>query len=277
MPTAARIHQLLVVDDDLLVCELLTQLLRGKGFVVTATHSADEAIFLLRDSGLACDAVLTDLQMPGVSGLELAQHLRSTVDSPLLIGMSARAPDVQEEQVFDAFLQKPFTLADLEQLLDELANSVRATQERDVAAGRDAAVKSSLPESGSTSAGTHPASREGEDSARTGSLEAILDLDIFGKLRAAVGPAQLSQLYEMTANDVDSRLLRMRESLRTENDLELRNEAHAIKGGCSMVGAIELSRLAARAELGSETDSAHLDEMAEACRRLRRMVTIVPP
>jgi HPt (histidine-containing phosphotransfer) domain-containing protein len=52
----------------------------------------------------------------------------------------------------------------------------------------------------------------------------------------------------------------------------VRREAHAIKGGCGMVGAGELYALAAATEGGTASGSMGMAEFAPACERLRRIL-----
>ncbi|MDP9054026.1 MAG: response regulator [Acidobacteriota bacterium] len=81
--------RLLVVDDDKTNCEVLQrQLVRG-GHTVTCVCSGDEALELLRDP--AFDLVLLDVMMPGTSGFDLLQRLKScgTLGNIPVIMMSA--------------------------------------------------------------------------------------------------------------------------------------------------------------------------------------------
>ncbi len=81
--------RLLVVDDDETNCEVLQrQLVRG-GHTVTCVASGGEALTLLRDT--AYDLVLLDVMMPGMSGFDVLQRLKTseTLGSMPVIMMSA--------------------------------------------------------------------------------------------------------------------------------------------------------------------------------------------
>ncbi|MEJ2542252.1 MAG: response regulator, partial [Gemmatimonadota bacterium] len=65
----------LVVDDEARIRRLLEMALGDGGYRVLAAGSAEEAELLLEKE--AVDLVLTDLALPGRSGLELLSHLRS--------------------------------------------------------------------------------------------------------------------------------------------------------------------------------------------------------
>jgi FixJ family two-component response regulator len=63
-----------IVDDDPPVLKSLRRFLRGRGFDVTTYQSAQE--FLSSSADTSPDCLIVDLQMPGMTGLELHQHLR---------------------------------------------------------------------------------------------------------------------------------------------------------------------------------------------------------
>jgi DNA-binding NtrC family response regulator len=74
----------LVVDDDAAILEMAEDLLTDAGFAVRTAHSAAEALAFAHDHD--CDAVLTDIQMPGKDGLELLAELRELrPDTPVVL------------------------------------------------------------------------------------------------------------------------------------------------------------------------------------------------
>jgi PAS domain S-box-containing protein len=73
--TRGQGERLLVVDDEEALCVSLAQLLTRLGYQVVAKSSPEEALELFRASPDDFALVLTDLTMPGMTGLELAQHL----------------------------------------------------------------------------------------------------------------------------------------------------------------------------------------------------------
>jgi two-component system, chemotaxis family, sensor kinase CheA len=83
-------RRVLLVDDAPFFRDMLTPVLKAAGFAVTSIGSAREALALMRD-GRRFDAVVTDLDMPGMSGFDLAAALREDprmVDVPI-IGLSS--------------------------------------------------------------------------------------------------------------------------------------------------------------------------------------------
>jgi FixJ family two-component response regulator len=111
-----------VIDDDETMRIGLVMLIRSAGYAAQGFVSAEGFLELGRDawSGFAC--VVTDIQMPGLSGIELKQRL-SAARSPLpVIMITARNEMGLEELAHSAgaicFLKKPFEAAVLIRCLE---------------------------------------------------------------------------------------------------------------------------------------------------------------
>jgi len=74
---ARRSNKVLLVDDSAFFRNLLTPLLSAAGYDVTAVEGADKALSL-RESGADFDIIISDIEMPGVSGFELAKQIRAS-------------------------------------------------------------------------------------------------------------------------------------------------------------------------------------------------------
>jgi FixJ family two-component response regulator len=104
-----------IVDDDEAIGSGVSSLLRSAGFKVAVFASAEDFLESPRALEVAC--VLTDVQMPGMSGLELLDLLRETrPELPVLI-MTAFPTGSIEARALAAgavsFLSKPFEAAAL--------------------------------------------------------------------------------------------------------------------------------------------------------------------
>lgn len=97
--------RLLVVDDDPSTLFVLSRLLRSEGHEVDTAASG--ALALERIRTVAYEALLTDLVMPGMSGLDLLQEAIALSEGLLCIvitGQPAPAPDLRGGAIW---LQKP--------------------------------------------------------------------------------------------------------------------------------------------------------------------------
>jgi two-component system phosphate regulon response regulator OmpR len=100
---------ILVVDDDNRLRDLLRQYLGENGFRVTTASDAGEA--RLRMRGLQFDLLVVDVMMPGESGLELTESLRSVSRVPILLLTAMGEPGDRIsglEQGADDYMTKPF-------------------------------------------------------------------------------------------------------------------------------------------------------------------------
>src|SRR6201997_2751718 len=129
-----------LIDDDPGVRDSLTLLLSLKGLRTQAFANAESFIDTYRPQRSGC--VLTDLRMPGMTGLELQAALRERhIDLPVVVltahGDVPTARAALKNGAFD-FLEKP---VDDAMLLDVLQNALRVDRER-----RSVATQRSTPD-----------------------------------------------------------------------------------------------------------------------------------
>ena len=114
----------LVVEDEPSVRALVSRVLRREGYHVLQTENGEQALRLLREQP-DVDLLLTDMVMPGMSGVALAEQATALRSDLAVIYMSGYT----EDEVFrrgmergtQVFLQKPFTAA---ALLDVISNAL---------------------------------------------------------------------------------------------------------------------------------------------------------
>jgi CheY-like chemotaxis protein len=99
------------VDDDALVLFTTASLLEMHGVVVRSFSNAAEALASIAEE--QPDSVLLDINMPGMSGLELARRIRNLPggDNLTLVALTANDSELDRQEAasagFDAFLSKP--------------------------------------------------------------------------------------------------------------------------------------------------------------------------
>ncbi len=106
---------ILVVDDSRNTVEILTRNLNKQGYRTFSALNVDDAIKILGEMEL--DLVITDLKMPGKSGLELVKHVRDNYPNIEVI-MITGYPSIQDavkavKTGADSYLPKPFTEEEL--------------------------------------------------------------------------------------------------------------------------------------------------------------------
>jgi two-component system, cell cycle sensor histidine kinase and response regulator CckA len=121
VPTAGH-RRVLLVDDDTAVLQATARLLTRLGWTVEAFSDARAAADRLADTERPVDLLLTDLSMPGMTGLELADHARRHQPTlPIVLATGYLEHDdmhgTRGARV-DQLLTKPFTSRELQAALD---------------------------------------------------------------------------------------------------------------------------------------------------------------
>ena len=120
---AERKSTVLLVEDNDEVAALTFEMLQGLGFQVRRAASALGALHLLEEDA-AVDLVLSDIVMPGMSGVELATELRRRRPDLPVILTTGYSEAISDSKAFEGFrlLTKPYRIETLEAAL----NAVRA-------------------------------------------------------------------------------------------------------------------------------------------------------
>jgi len=115
-----RTKRILVVDDNLVIQEVLSEFL-GRGYTVETVANASQALAAVVHR--APDLILLDVRIPGVDGLSLLRSFRQMgVTTPVFIITGYDSAQVADEAVnsgADAYLPKPFDLLSLDRLVAE--------------------------------------------------------------------------------------------------------------------------------------------------------------
>lgn len=146
----SALRKVLVVDDDPVVGKSFDRVLSGKGYVVITAGSAQEALNKLDAEDY--DVVFTDIKMPGMGGLEMAERVRAQrpwLPVVIVTGYGSPGNEARAEAAgVSGFLRKPLSPEMIE------GSAQKALSERDeavqsaVVAAADETQASALPAPG---------------------------------------------------------------------------------------------------------------------------------
>jgi two-component system, OmpR family, KDP operon response regulator KdpE len=133
--TADSAARVLVVDDEQPILRALGTNLRARGYIIELAASGEDALAMAARH--RPDAVILDLGLPGLSGIEVIEGLRGWTKVPIII-LSARGAEHDKVAALDAgaddYVTKPFGM-------DELLARLRASLRRNTPAPESALVE----------------------------------------------------------------------------------------------------------------------------------------
>ncbi len=123
----AMTKKLLVVDDEVEICEFLKSFFEERDFKVTTGHSGEQAVELV--AKIQPDVVLLDIQMPGLDGLQALKKIKQSHPHTKVIMVTAVETQDKIEEAMrygaDNYITKPLSLEylekDVQDKLDNLA------------------------------------------------------------------------------------------------------------------------------------------------------------
>ncbi|MFC5861656.1 response regulator [Acidicapsa dinghuensis] len=240
-PGTSKLPRVLLIDDDVISREVISMTLEMHGYPVDSAEDGAQALeFLSRANASAADVapdvILMDAQMPGLSGVGLIEALRKSSNARI-IAISGSANDRVRESA-DGFLLKPVDPAALEEVL--------GTQEQSGAQNHGLTLQATadLPEDADNN--TEAAGRVAEH---------VIDPVMLKKLRAMMPDSAVREIYMATAMDLASRLVTLSAAMSQGRASEVARVAHAIKGGCAMVGLSGARDSAARLEISNQPEN----------------------
>ncbi len=92
-------ERVLVVDDEAQITRVLRTALSAQGYDVRAANDPEEALLLFEE--WSPDLIVTDLMMPGMSGVELCRRIRSKTATPIIV-LSVRDQERSKVEALDA-------------------------------------------------------------------------------------------------------------------------------------------------------------------------------
>lgn len=252
--------RVLVVDDSEMNLDVVGELLRRNGALVTTAASGEEALDKLSAAPGSFDAVLMDVQMPGIDGLEATRRARKLagIGKLPIIALTAGALREERRRALDAgmddFLTKPI---DPSQLISRLRIAVEGYR------GVSLPIESlAAQEAQSGDAWTEIDGLNLDQAKRLLSGDLKLFLTTLERLLSEHINLQSAPSVDVDAPDS--------EALR----LKLAAQVHKLRSASGMVGAERMHALASRAEVTlrapGEKAETLLRELAESLKDLER-------
>jgi CheY-like chemotaxis protein len=250
MPDSSSTRQLpslLLIDDDVISREVLQMTLEMHGFAVETAEDGATGLARLADMDVQPGVILMDTQMPGLSGIELIAELRGR-SKARIVAISGSDPGEAIRQAADGFLMKPIQ----PEALLAWGNWLDGTDGID------------QPEPGKIA----------QVQAEQQSAASLVDPVVLGKLRAMMPASAVLEIYMAVAADLKTRLATLQEAMDSRNGAEVARIAHAIKGGCAMVGLTNAREAASRLEISNApvTWPAELSQLRIALSGLEGML-----
>jgi DNA-binding response OmpR family regulator len=128
-------ERVLVIDDDVALCELLTEYLAPEGFQAESVHDGEEGLERASDGGY--DLIVLDVMLPTINGFEVLRQLRTKASTPVVM-LTARGEEVDRivglEIGADDYLPKPFNPRELVARMRAILRRTRPEREQAVPA-----------------------------------------------------------------------------------------------------------------------------------------------
>lgn len=248
--------RLLLVEDNLLNQQVASELLSNEGAIVDIANDGQEGVERTLAADPLYDAILMDIQMPGMDGYEATRHIiaHERFSQLPIIAMTANAMESDITSCLEAgmndHISKPI---DLDRLVNTLIKHVYQIEENTAPA---------------------PSQQQADE----------LDFDFANAFQRVGSNADLWQTITRTFTQETPKLP---EALRINIEKNAQTDAirqlHTLKGTAGTLGAMALSRLAAQYEAQLRTDFAQIDltrmlnelsaQIAHSCQAIQTWLT----
>jgi two-component system KDP operon response regulator KdpE len=102
----------LVVDDEPQIRRIMRAVLAAKGYEVLEAESGEDALALIRSSKF--DLILLDINMPGITGIEVCAEVRTTSEVPIVMMSAGEESRVKALNAgANDYLEKPFGVSQI--------------------------------------------------------------------------------------------------------------------------------------------------------------------
>ncbi len=126
-------EHILICEDDEAFLASLSFILEDEGYVITTASNGEAALEKILDANMYFDMVITDIQMPGLNGLQLIRRIRdSGLALPVIVITGYGDKKTLKELIkigCDDFLDKPFEPEDLQHIVGEVLEKHKVAKE----------------------------------------------------------------------------------------------------------------------------------------------------
>lgn len=120
---ATTTNRILIVEDDASVRGLMCRHFRRHGFEVEQAGAAEEALERIQAADGRFDVVLTDIHLPGASGVDLARRVQAAEPGQAVVFMTGDASETIAREAIDegaaGYLLKPFEFFELDAVVNQ--------------------------------------------------------------------------------------------------------------------------------------------------------------
>ena len=111
--------KILVVDDNIDILEFIQEMLLLFNYTSTIVESGEHALKLFAE-GERFELVITDINMPGISGIEMTKKIKQQFPSlPVIIMTGYSDNEIVGKQTGDEFIRKPFAIDKMMNLIQK--------------------------------------------------------------------------------------------------------------------------------------------------------------
>ncbi|MDW1626411.1 response regulator transcription factor [Vibrio sp. Y176] len=106
--------RVLIVDDDVPLCELLEAVLQEEGYIVSSVHCGESALQYMEKTPV--DLVLLDVMLPNLNGMQVARRICQRFATPILMLTALNDENSMLDGYqagADQYIEKPFNVAEL--------------------------------------------------------------------------------------------------------------------------------------------------------------------
>jgi two-component system, NtrC family, response regulator AtoC len=126
-----KIEKVLVVDDEIIMRNFLSEALKRKGIDVTTVETGQKAFGIIEEGSF--DMVITDMKMPGITGMDVVRKVKELSPNTLVIVITAHgtienAIEAMRAGAFD-YMIKPFSIENLIAIIEKAQTHVSLVEE----------------------------------------------------------------------------------------------------------------------------------------------------